>query len=196
MTDRHLLPEELELLVDGEDGSAVVPLRAHLQACADCQGRLAVERELIALLEHLPPHAPTPGFADRVMREVRVFEPWHVALADSLRRLVPPPGPWRGLATAGLGGAALSLSVLAMWAVLRLDTLLFLFEIGVDRVQDVMVRGVGQVVTLALGETAAALLPTGGIWGAFLALVALLGSVGAAALGFRGLLATVRRGER
>jgi hypothetical protein len=196
MPDRHLLPEELELLVDGEDGSAVVPLRAHLEACAECQGRLSVERQLIALLEHAPHFAPAPGFADRVMREVRVFEPWHVALTDSLRRLVPPPGPWRGLATAGLGGVALSLSVLAMWALLRLDTLLFLLDIGVDRLQQVMVQGVGAVVTLAFGETAAALLPTGGAWGAFLAIIALLGSVGVAALGFRGLLATVRRGER
>jgi hypothetical protein len=195
MLDRHLLPNELELLVDDEEGFGVTPLRAHVEHCADCREQLAVERELVELLEHVPHLAPTAGFQDRVMREVQVFEPWHVALTNTLRRMVPPPGPWRTLAAAGIGGATLSLSVIVAWAVVRLDTLIFVAQVGIERAQTALIAGAGEVVALAFGESAAAALPTASSWGTVAALAAVVASFAVAGLGLRGLVALARRGR-
>ena len=34
---RHLRPDEIDLLLDGEDGFGVAPLRAHVESCSSCQ---------------------------------------------------------------------------------------------------------------------------------------------------------------
>ncbi len=38
--NRHLLPEEIDLLIDGEAGFGVAPLKAHLRQCPECQSEL------------------------------------------------------------------------------------------------------------------------------------------------------------
>ena len=80
MQHRHLLPNEIDLLLDGEVGFGVAPLRAHVDDCASCRGRLAEARVVSDALDNLPRFAPAPAFTNRVMAHVQVVEPWHVAL--------------------------------------------------------------------------------------------------------------------
>ena len=54
MNHRHLLPNEIDLLVDGEAGFGVAPLRAHILECSDCRERLEDARVVVDALESLP----------------------------------------------------------------------------------------------------------------------------------------------
>ena len=89
MQDRHLRPDEFELLLDGEEGFGVAPLRAHVRSCTSCQAELEEARELMVALDTLPDFAPSAGFSDRVMSQVQVFEPWHAAALTTARQFVP-----------------------------------------------------------------------------------------------------------
>src|ERR687889_1519171 len=102
MNHRHLLPNEIDLLVDGEAGFGVAPLRAHILECADCRERVDDARVVVDALERLPHFAPDSRLADRVMAQVPVFVPAHVAARDSVRRWLPQSSAARvaALATA------------------------------------------------------------------------------------------------
>jgi hypothetical protein len=65
----HFGADDLEAWITGELGPS---RRAHLTACRDCQALADAERVLVARLAALPLLDPAPGFADRVMPEVRV----------------------------------------------------------------------------------------------------------------------------
>ena len=47
MEHRHLLPEEIDLLLDGEVGFGVQPLRAHVRGCDLCRRELEDARALV-----------------------------------------------------------------------------------------------------------------------------------------------------
>lgn len=123
MHHRHLLPNELDLLVDGDAGFGLAPLKAHVEDCPECRGRLAELRAIVGQLDALPHFAPRHGFADRIMRDVQVIEPWHVALAESAKRLVPESTGMRVLAATGAGLAATTVSGAAVWMAFKADLL-------------------------------------------------------------------------
>ena len=62
--NRHLLPEEIDLLIDGEAGFGVAPLKAHVRRCAECRGELEDARAVLAALDQLPHLAPSPAPPD------------------------------------------------------------------------------------------------------------------------------------
>ena len=101
MHNRHLLPNEIDLLLDEETGFGVQPLREHAGSCADCRARLSEAREIAAALAALPSLAPRFGLADRVMTHVPVFVPWQVAARDRVLRWMPA-GPVPRLAAAAV----------------------------------------------------------------------------------------------
>jgi hypothetical protein len=192
MNHRHLLPNELDLLVDGETGFGVVPLRAHLDECADCRGRYEALREVSVSVETLPHFTPKLRFADEVMAKVQVIEPWHVAVVESARRLVPKSAPMRVLAGVGAGAMAIVISGGSLWLAMRADLASWAFSIFADRSRASFVAGAGEVATSALGSDATAAIASGGatsllLTSGILALVAI-----GAALGFRRLAATAR----
>lgn len=115
MHHRHVLPQELDLLVDGDAGFGQAPLKAHVESCSECSTQLARLQAIAGQLDALPRFAPRHGFANRVMTSVQVIEPWHVALADSAQRLVPESTAMRGLAATGAGIAATAISGGALW---------------------------------------------------------------------------------
>jgi hypothetical protein len=123
MHHRHLLPQELDLLVDGDSGFGLAPLRAHAESCDDCRGQLDELRAVAAQLDTLPHFVPRHGFADRVMNQVQVIEPWHVALADQARSLVPRSTGLRVLTAIGAGIMATAISGSALWLAFRADLL-------------------------------------------------------------------------
>ena len=74
MTDltMHLTTEEIELWAQGLLPAA----RAlHLADCSLCRVEADRERKVILELVQLPQFAPTAGFADRVMAQVKVPAP-------------------------------------------------------------------------------------------------------------------------
>lgn len=152
MIDRHLRPDEIELLLDGEEGFGVAQLRAHASSCSACQAELASASELMVMLDTLPDFAPSASFADRVMSDVQVFEPWHAAATRTVVQLVPATRPARiaaGLAaavTAGLGTAG------ATWAVARADMGLLLAQLGLERFREQVTAAGSDVVATVVGQ--------------------------------------------
>jgi len=133
MQHRHLLPQELDLLVDGDSGFGIAPLRAHVATCAECRSRLDALLAVATKLDALPHFAPRRDFGDRVMTQVQVIEPWHVALVEGARRLVPRSTPMRVLAAAGAGLAATTISGSALWLAFRLDLLFWNTGVALER---------------------------------------------------------------
>lgn len=153
MHDRHLRPDEIDLLLDGEDGFGVAPLRAHVRACTLCHGELERARELMTVLETLPDFAPAPGFSDRVMSQVQVFEPWHAAALTTARQFVPETRPAR--IAAGVGGAlgAGALVAGATWALARADIALLLAQVGLERVQTRIAEALSDLTVSLVGQS-------------------------------------------
>ena len=114
MEHRHLLPDEIELLVDGEEGFGTAPLVAHIERCEQCRIELDAQKRVAAELERLPHFMPSPLFAYKVLKSVQVFEPWQVTAADTARRFVPQSRLGRVFAgaAAALIGTTMTLCVL------------------------------------------------------------------------------------
>lgn len=186
MNHRHLLPNEIDLLVDGEAGFGVAPLRAHVAECDDCRERLDDARIVVDALEALPHFSPDSRFADRVMAQVPVFIPAHVAARDSVARWVPQ-SPAARLAAAVAGTSMAGILTLALvWLAMRGDAVLFVGGLLGDRLRAAVASAVRDLAVALLGDSAIAALQATGPLGASLLLV---GFVIAAA----GTLAGIRR---
>jgi hypothetical protein len=176
--ERHLLPEEIDLLLDGEVGFGTPPLKAHVRSCAVCSMELEGARALVRRLEHLPHIAPSPLFASRVMTRVQLFVPWHVALVDSVRGLIPQSRALRFAAAGLFATIAVVLTTVSVWAFTRLDAVMFTADFVLDRMRTAAFGAVAKGVSALFGEAARPLL-AGGVLG--LATAALLLVVTAAA---------------
>lgn len=190
---RHLLPSEIDLLLDGDAGFGLTPLRAHVRRCARCQAEVEAAREVFALLGEMPHFVPASGFADRVMTQVQVFEPWHVTLRDTVVGLVPRSRPMRVLAGAGALVTALVVSALSIMLLGRLDAVLFGWQLVAGRARDAMLGGLGRAVTSVFGDFAAATLARTGPAGVAVAAGAFLLSLVLAALALRALTVAYHR---
>ena len=187
MLDRHLRPDEIDLLLDGEDGFGVAPLRAHVRSCIACHRELDSARELVTALDSLPDFAPSVGFSDRVMSQVQVFEPWHAAALNSARQLVPASRPARVAASIGAALGAGVLTAGTTWALARADIALLLAQVGLERVQTRVSDAVTDLSVSLLGHSGLELAQSGSpeimaaMAGGFVAAVG-LGVVGLRAL--------------
>lgn len=152
MTDRHLRPDEIELLLDGEEGFGVAQLRAHASSCSACQAELEEARALMVMLDTLPDFAPSAAFADRVMRDVQVFEPWHAAATRTVAGLVPATRPARIAAGFGAAVAAGLGTAGATWAVARADMGFLLAQLGLEQFRGQMQAAGSDLVSTVLGQ--------------------------------------------
>ncbi len=192
MTHRHLLPNEIDLMVDGDAGFGVAPLRAHLSECGDCRARVDELRTVADALDALPHFTPRRQFADVVMGKVQVIEPWHVALTESARRIVPASTPMRVLAGTGAGLAAVAISSGAVWLAFRADLAAWAFALFLDRGRETVLSGAGEVAAGALGAGATGATAAGGLTMLAIGTVVLALAAFGAAAGFRRLAATAR----
>jgi anti-sigma factor RsiW len=193
MNHRHLLPNEIDLLVDGEAGFGVAPLRAHILECDDCRRRLEEERVVVDALEALPHFAPDSRLTDRVMAQVPVFVPAHVAARDTVRRWLPQSVAARVAAVAVAGSMAATLTLGMIWLALQGDAVAFITGLLGDRLRTAVVGSARDVTVALLGDSAlAALQGLGAIGASLLFLAFLLGAVGTIA-GIRRLAVTGRR---
>ena len=196
MEHRHLLPNEIDLLLDGDVGFGLTPLRAHVRQCAQCRSELEEARAVTAALEHLPHFAPSPLFAERVMARVQVFEPAHVAALDTARRWLPQSRPARLVTGAAAAGVAFVLSVATLWLVARIDVVLFFTGVVSERLRQGFFDGLATAVGAALGQPALEALRAAGAYGVGLALTALLVTMVVAAVGLRALVGAASRRRR
>ncbi len=182
---RHLLPQEIDLLVDGDVGFGVTPLRAHIAECGDCRARVDELRAVAAALDALPHFTPRLGFADRVLNDVQIIEPWHVALVENARRLVPRSAPMRALAAIGASAAALLVSGSAAWLAFRVDLAAWTYNVVIDRSREGLLAGAGDILRALFAD-----LPTGLTAGTLaLGAMVLAGTALGAVAGFRRLAA-------
>ena len=154
MINRHLLPNEIDLLVDGDVGFGVAPLRAHVRQCSECRAKVDEALVVVNALEEIPHLAPSSLFADRVMAQVQVFQPWHVAARDSVIRWVPRSLPAR-VAVAAIGTvAAAVLGVVSLWIGTRAGALTLLSGSAVQRGREIAVAAVEKLLGVAFGPAA------------------------------------------
>ena len=185
MNHRHLLPNEIDLLVDGEAGFGVAPLRAHVAECEDCRARLEDARVVVDALEALPRFAPDSRLADRVMAQVPVFVPAHVAARDSVTRLLPRSAPAR-VAAAVAGTSVAGLLTLAMvWLASRGNAVVFVTGLFTDRLQRLVIGTVRDVALALLGESAVAAIQASGTIGVTLLVLGFLGTAVGTVLALR-----------
>lgn len=70
------------------------------------QPRDQLPEDIDRLLDTLPHYAPRAGFADRVLTQVEIHEPWYASWLNAARRFIPTSRTLRALALAGGGIAA------------------------------------------------------------------------------------------
>ncbi len=193
MHDRHLRPDEIELLLDGEEGFGVAPLRAHVKSCVSCSQELESARELMVALDALPDFAPSINFSDRVMSQVQVFEPWHAAATRMVEQFVPATRPARIAAGFGAAITAGLATAGATWAVARADMAFILTQLGAEGVRDQIVAASSDLASTVLGQPGLDAVRTGTPELAAVALGGFVAIVGMGVVGLRALATASRR---
>jgi hypothetical protein len=182
---RHLLPNEIDLLVDGEAGFGVAPLRAHVAECDDCRARLEDARVVVDALEALPHFAPDSRLADRVMAQVPVFVPAHVAARDSVAQWMPRSAPARAAAAVAATSVAGLLTLAMVWLASRGNAVMFVTGLFTDRLQRLVLGTVRDVALALLGESAVAAIQASGTLGVTLLVLGFLGTAVGTVLALR-----------
>lgn len=168
----------------------MAPLAAHIGECVICRTELEAQQQLVSSLEKLPHFTPSPLFAYRVMREVQVFEPWHVAATNSVKRFVPRSRPARVLAAGIAGVVATTLTAGTVWIASRLDAVAFLAGVGLERMRDAGSQAVTGLASAALGQAGTTM---GGDAGLAVAATGFFAAVAVSAFGLRAMAAASRR---
>lgn len=162
MQHRHLLPNEIDLLVDGESGFGVQPLREHVRDCADCRARLEQAKAVVASLAVVPLFSPRIGLADRVMSRVPVFVPWHVAARDAVVRLVPTSPTARLLAAALVAMVGSVFTGLTLLVATRGDMLSVFTGLLGEEARAAVTNAVGNLVVAVFGPQVVAAIQQAG----------------------------------
>ena len=156
MHHRHLLPNEIDLLLDEETGFGVQPLREHVRACTDCRARLDEAKAVVQALDEIPLLSPHFGLADRVMSQVPVFVPWHVAARDTVTGWMPSSPATRALAAAMVAVVGSLITGLTLWIATRGDMLAMFTGLVGERARVTATDAAGDVVVSLFGAQVAA----------------------------------------
>jgi hypothetical protein len=148
---RHLLPNEIDLLLDDETGFGVQPLREHVRGCPDCRARLDEARQVVVSLAELPLFAPHIGLADRVMSQVPVFVPWHVAARDTVVQWVPKSPATRLLAASLVAIVGSVVTGLTLWIATRGDVLAIFTGLIGEEARRAITNAAGDLVVALFG---------------------------------------------
>lgn len=151
MHHRHLLPNEFDLLLDEPSGFGVRPLREHVEQCDACRARLDEARSVVTALAELPVFAPRIGLADRVMAQVPVFEPWHVAARDLVRRWTPASQTARLLAASLVAVVGSLLTAVTLWVATRGDLLAMVTGLAGESASSAIASAADDLVVAVFG---------------------------------------------
>jgi hypothetical protein len=151
---RHLLPDEIDQLLDDELGFGMAPLKDHLSECDECRGRFDDARAVTDLIEKIPHLVPSHRFADGVMSKVEVFVPWHIAARDSIASWIPAAGRSRKVAMVAAAGIASVLTLVMVALATQSDLLVFAGDVLADRTREIVVSSMGNLVVGLFGAAA------------------------------------------
>jgi hypothetical protein len=193
MNHRHLLPDEIDLLVDDEVGFGVAPLKAHVRDCADCRALVDEARFVVDALEDVPHFAPSHTFADRVLAQVPVFVPWHVSARDAVLRWLPQSRSARVAVAALATSAASVLSVFILWLATQTDVAALATGVAGDQVRGLLYDAGRQVLATVFGDQFFAMIQRTGSFGIAAALVGLVAAAGGSVAGLGALAAASSR---
>lgn len=193
MNHRHLLPNEIDLLVDGEAGFGVAPLRDHLDECAECRLRYEEQLFVVEALEAVPHFAADTRLADRVMAQVPIFVPAHVAARDSVARWIPRAGAARAAGLALLASTAALLTVGMVWLATQGDAAVFITGLLGDRMRSAILGAARDLAVALLGEQALAAIQMTGAVGVGLLLAGFVVTAFGTVAGIRRLAVVSRR---
>ena len=188
MNHRHLLPDEIDLLLDDDEvGFGANPLKAHVRACAECRVKVDEARLIVEALEDLPHFAPSHSFANRVMAQVPVFVPWHVSLRQSVSQYVPRSRSAR-IALGGLATAVASvLTIAILWVSTQTDVLVVASGAAGDQVKGLFFDAGRAVLSTVFGDQMFAVIQSTGRVGIIAALLGMAAATGGSIAGLRAL---------
>lgn len=169
------------------------PLKAHMAQCAGCRAEYEAQREVFLALEALPHIAPSARFADTVMANVQVFEPWHVTWRDNLSRALPRTQVGRAFVFGTGGVMAVTMTMLTVWLAHRADAVLFLGALIGQRTREAISSGVHDAVLATVGQGAATTVAANGVAGVAVAASVLALAVLGTAFGLKTLASAARR---
>jgi len=194
MNHRHLLPDEIDLLLDDEVGFGVQPLKAHIRDCEDCRLQVEEARFVVDALEDIPHFAPSHTFADRVMAQVPVFVPWHVAARESIAQWLPQSRPARILVGTFATSVASVLTVAILWIATQTDVLVLASGAAGDRVRSLVFEAGRVVLATVFGDQMFRIIQSTGVVGVAAALLGLAAATAGSIAGLRSLaIASSRR---
>jgi hypothetical protein len=127
------------------------------------------------------------------MANVHVFEPWHVALRDSVRRVLPTSRVGRAFVTATGGVMAVALTIVTVWLAQRADAVIFLASLVAQRTRGAIFDGLRETVTATAGQSAASAVHASGAVGIAVAASVILAAVFVMAFGLKSLATVARR---
>ena len=193
MSQRHLLPNEIDQILDDELGFATSPLMAHVSDCAECRGKLEDARSVNDIVERLPRLAPSHTFTERVMSQVPVFVPWHVAAREWLAELVPAASRSRKAAIVAAAAISIVLGAVTIALLTQSDLILLASNVAFDRLREILVAGVGGMVVNLFGEQTFNAVAQYGTMGFALAGLTMLGAVAGTYASLRAFAASASR---
>ena len=193
MNHRHLLPDEIDLLLDDEVGFGVAPLKAHIRDCADCRAKVDEARIVVDALEDLPHLAPSHTFADRVMSQVPVFVPWHVAARDAVSQWVPQSRSARVAMVAMATSAGAVLTGVILWIATQADVVALASGAAGDGVQRLASNAGRGILATVFGDQMFAAIQRFGAVGIAAALLGIIVTAAGSAAGLRALAAASSR---
>ena len=193
MNHRHLLPDEIDLLLDDEVGFGVAPLKAHIRDCAQCKAQVDEARFIVDALEDAPHFAPSHTFTDRILAQVPIFVPWHVTARDTVVRWLPQSRSAR-VAVAVLATSAASIvTVFILWIATQTDVVAVATGVAGDQVRGFVYDAGRQVLSAVFGEQFFAIIQRTGTFGLAAALLGLVAAAGGSVAGLRALAAASSR---
>jgi hypothetical protein len=187
MNHRHLLPDEIDLLLDDEVGFGVNPLRAHVRDCAECRAKVEDARLVVDVLEDLPHFAPSINFTNRVMSQVPVFVPWHVSARQSISRYVPQSRSARVAVGALATSVGSILTVVILWISSQTDVLVVASGAAGDQVKGLVFDAGRIVLSTVFGDQMFTIIQSTGRIGIAAALLGLAAATGGSIAGLRAL---------
>lgn len=185
MRHQHLLPGEIDLLVEHDVTSDVAPLETRAAECDTCRSRVDEARQLVDTLEQLARFAPSPSFAGRVMADVAVVEPWYVTLADVVRRAAPRNRAMHLLLGVSAVATATAFTTALVWLAFHADVAAYLAGEAARRVRAGAASALASAVHDLFGPAAAQFLASARAGGIAIGAAALVVFAAIAALGLR-----------
>jgi len=193
MNHRHLLPDEIDLLLDDEVGFGVAPLKAHIRDCDHCRAQVDEARLIVNALEDVPHFVPSLRFTDRVMAQVPVFVPWHVTARDTVAKWLPQSRSARFAFAALATSAASIVTVVLLWIATQTDVVALATGVAGDQMRGLVYDAGREVLATVFGDQFFAIIQRTGNFGIAAALLGLVAAAGGSIAGLRALAAASSR---